>query len=249
MTTIRLYALIGLALVCGFQASMSIAFAPTSRCQRPDATLRISKLYQQNGRLPIRSLNALNSSADPDMPPDEAVTKNDLGGGPSMSLPTSSAQDGGPSMSLPKSSAQQQQPEIPAAYVPPPPTPTRNSPSAVRQQSMDPLMASLTRDNSDTSPDQPTQNVPFFGEIPADGTLLLLAPALVFGILGFVYSIVIAFNSSDQIVNSLTQTAVNKNNQVYDKNVCRGLCSSQQEDIEGLRNFMEAITRNAREGK
>lgn len=235
MTKIRLYASIGLALVCGFQVSMSIAFAPTSRCQRPDATSRISKLYQQNGRLPIRSLNVLNSSADPDMPPDEAVTKNDLGGGPSMSLPTSSAQ--------------QQQPEIPAAYVPPPPTPTRNSPSAVRQQSMDPLMASLTRDNSDTSPDQPTQNVPFFGEIPADGTLLLLAPALVFGILGFVYSIVIAFNSSDQIVNSLTQSAINKNNQVYDKNVCRGLCSSQQEDIEGLRNFMEAITRNAREGK
>lgn len=195
-------------------------------------------------RLTIRTLSILSSSQDPNMNDEEFEASNASSGGPSMSLPTSSAQQ------------QQQQPETPTAYVPPPPTPTQNSPRMVAQQRMDPLMASLTRDDSNTSPDQPTQNMPLFGEIPADGTLLLLAPAAAFSVLGLIYSIVIAFNSSDQIVSSvmqagdsIAQTAVNRNNKVYDKNVCRGLCSSQQEDLDGMRNFMEAITRNAREAK
>lgn len=137
-------------------------------------------------------------------------------------------------------------------YVPP--TPTRNSPEAVRRRAMDPLMASLTRDDSDASPDGPTQTVPIFGEIPADGTMMLLAPAVVFAVLGFITSAVIAFNSADQIVDSIAQTgesiaqtAQNRNNRVFDKDVCRGLCSSQEKDVDGMRNFMEAITRNARE--
>jgi len=233
----------------GFQASTSTAFTSVSLCQNSDANALIgsqrnSKNFQQYDSLKIRSLNVLNSSPGSGMPDDELEANGDSGAGPSMSMPTSSAPQ------------QQQQAETPAAYVPPPPTPTRNSPPVVRQQRMDPLMASLTRDSSNASPDQPTQNVPIFGEIPADGTLLLLAPAAVFAILGFIYSIVIAFNASDQIVNSMlqagdsvAQSAKNRNNRVYDKNVCRGLCSSQQEDIDGMKNFMEAITRNAREGK
>jgi len=238
------------AIAYSFLDSISTAFTATSLCQKTDATALIGlkwsdKYCQQKGRIPIVSLNMLDSSPDPDIPNDEVETNNDLDGGPSMSLPTSYVQP-----------VQQQQPETPAAYVPPPPTPTQNSPPAARQQPMDPLMASLTRDTSNTSLDQPMQNIPLFGEIPADGTLLLLVPAVVSAVLGIIYSIVIAFNSSDQIVDSIMQTgdsisqnAVKRNNQVYDKNVCRGLCSSQQDDIEGLRNFMEAITRNAREGK
>jgi len=217
----------------------------------------------------------LDSSPGPDIPDDQPEGNTGSPDGPSMSLPTSSSgsPDGpsmslptsssgspdGPSMSLPKSSSpqqqQQQQSETPPTYVPPPPTPTRNSPPAVRQQRMDPLMASLTRDTSGSSPDQLMQNIPLFGEIPADGTLLLLAPAAVFAVLGFIYSIVIAFNSSDAIVDSvlqagdsISQTASTRNNRVYDKNVCRGLCSSQQQDLDGMRNFMESITRSAREG-
>ena len=119
---------------------------------------------------------------------------------------------------------------------------------------MDPLMASLTRDDSGATPDGPTQTVPFLGEIPADGSMLLLAPAVAFAILGFGFSFVIAFNSADQIVDSiaqsgdsLAQTAKNRNNRVYDKDVCRGLCSSQEQDIDGMRNFMEFITQGARE--
>ena len=143
-------------------------------------------------------------------------------------------------------------PENTPPYVPP--TPTRNSPEAVRRRAMDPLMASLTRDDSDASPDGPTQTVPIFGEIPADGTMMLLAPAVVFAVLGFITSAVIAFNSADQIVvsvaqtgESIAQTAQNRNNRKFDKDVCRGLCSSQEKDVDGMRNFMEAITRSARE--
>lgn len=163
--------------------------------------------------------------------------------------------ESGPSLSLPTSSAQEQQQQSPPAYTPPAPTPTRNSPQAVAQRRMDPLMASLTRDNSNVDSDGPTQTVPFFGEIPADGTMLLLVPAGVFAVLGFVLSLVIALKSSDQIVNSfanagetIAQTASERTNRVYDESVCRGFCSPQPESIDGLKNFMESITRSAREG-
>lgn len=242
--------LLFLVIVCGFHGRTTKGL--TSRCQKRDANRLIRSIQSiqtkhrgQIDRATIRSLNVLRSTPDPNFPAEDFESSDTSASGPSMSLPTSSTQR-----------QQQQEPETPVAYVPPPPTPTQNAPPVVRQQAMDPLMASLTRDSSNASPDQPTQNVPLFGEIPADGTLLLLAPAVVFAALGFIYSIVIALNSSDQIASSLmqagdsiAQSAVNRNNKVYDKNACRGLCSSQQEDIDGMRNFMEAITRNAREGK
>ena len=199
--------------------STSTAFTATSRCQR----LHVGLHGKQH-----RSLNILNSTPDPEMPSDDMEASYDPSVDPSMSIPD------------------------PPEYVPP--APTRNSPPAVRQKRMDPLMASLTRDDSGASPDGPTQTVPFLGEIPADGTMLLLAPAVAFAILGFGFSFVIAFNSADKIVDSIAQTgesiaqtAQNRNNRVYDKNVCRGLCSSQEKDIDGMRNFMEFITAGARE--
>lgn len=254
MTRLEIARFIFLVIACGVLGRTSKAFT-SSICHKSGAnrlmgSIQNSKICGRMYRPTIHSLNVLRSSPDPNFPAEEFESSNGSAdgsaSGPSMSLPTSSAQR-----------QQQQEPETPAPYVPPPPTPTQNSPSVVRQQSMDPLMASLTRDDSsNASSDQPTQNVPLFGEIPADGTLLLLGPAVVFSFLGFIYSIVIAFNSSDQIASSVmqagesvSQTAVNRNNKVYDKNICRGLCSSQQEDLDGMRNFMEAITRNAREGK
>ena len=229
MTTVSVAILFIIAIACSFQTDTSLAFTASS-CQKPGAanTLVGSKRQQDNKhhhhrRLPQGSFHVLNASSGPDMPIEEELEGNGA--------------------SMPSSASGQEQAQTPPAYVPPPPT--RNSPPAVqREQRMDPLMASLTRDNSD----QPTRNVPFFGEIPADGSLLL-GGAVVFAVLGFIYSIVIAVNSSDQIVNSLSQiphsisqTAIDRSNQVYDENVCRGLCSSQSDDIDGLRNFMESIT-------
>lgn len=207
-----------LALTVAFGARTSAAFTARTWCQN----LLDARYGDQ-----YRSLNVLNSSPDPEMPSDDKEASYDAGGDQSMSLPENP----------------------PPAYVPP--TSTRNSPAVVRQQRMDPLMASLTRDDSGG---EPTQTVPIFGEIPADGTMLLLAPAVAFAVLGFLFSVVIAFNSADQIVESIGQTgksvaqsAQNRNNRVFDKDVCRGLCSSQEQDVDGMRNFMEAITRSARE--
>ena len=233
--TFPISVLLTIAIACSFQADTSLAFT-TPSCQKPGAALMTSKLKSnhQHHRLSQRPFHVLNASSDPDMPAEEAVEADN---------------DGDVSISLPTSSASAQQPQTPPTYVPP--SPTRNSPPAVRQQRMDPLMASLTKDN--VSPESPTKNIPLFGEVPADGSALLIA-TVVFAILGFVYSIVVAVNSSDQIINSLSQatgsiaqTAANRSNGVYDENVCRGLCSSQQNDVDGLRNFMEAITRSARE--
>lgn len=131
------------------------------------------------------------------------------------------------------------QDEQPAAVPqPPPPVPRRR---------LDPLMASLTKSDP-TASTGPTKNVPFFGEVAVDGGLTVLVPAAVIAILGFILSFVVAFNSSDEIVSSLlqvpdniSQTATTKTNMVYDENACRGLCSSQEQDLEGLRSFMESL--------
>lgn len=229
----KITACLFVAVACNFQACRCLALTTTATtktsCQKPGASAALigsqrQQRYRFVGSLSQGSFHALYSSPDPDnnMSADEEEN--------------------------------QQQEKMPPAYAPPPPTPGRNSPEAVAQRRMDPLMASLTRDNSDA---EQTQNVPFFGEIPADGTLFLLVPATVFALLGFVLSLVIAVRSSDQIVDSfshvgdnIAQTASERTNRVYDENKCRGFCGSpQQEDVDGLRNFMEAITRSAREGK
>merc|ERR1712166_1475365 len=106
-------------------------------------------------------------------------------------------------------------------------------------------MASMTRDNP-ASANLPTRNIPLFGEVPVDGSLMLLVPAVVFAILGFILSAVIAIKAQDQIVDTFSQatdsiarSAINQPNQVYDENVCRGICSTQQDDIDGLNQFMK----------
>ena len=130
---------------------------------------------------------------------------------------------------------------------PPPPPSMANAPPPVPPKRLDPLMASLTRMDSSTA-DLPTKNIPLFGEVPVDGSLALLIPAAGIAVLGFILSIVIAVKSSDEIVGLLSQVsddlnsvAVTKSSKVYDESVCRGICSSQQQDLEGLRGFMNGL--------
>ena len=112
------------------------------------------------------------------------------------------------------------------------------------------MIASLTRVDPN-APDAPTKNLPLLGEVPVDGSLVVLVPAAVIAVAGFVLSIVIGFSSSDKIVNSLNQVvddiavqANEKVNRQYDENTCRGLCSSQEQDLEGLKSFMESLRKN-----
>ena len=120
---------------------------------------------------------------------------------------------------------------------PPPPPITKR---------MDPLIASLTRNDSDKN--AKTQVVPFFGEIDVDGSLIVLVPAIVIGLVGFVMSIGVAMNAKDTFVEQLVQIsdginnmAIQKTNVVVDPNVCRGLCSTQEQDLDSLRGFMEGL--------
>lgn len=109
----------------------------------------------------------------------------------------------------------------------------------------DPLIASLTRNDGPTG-NVPTQQVPLFGEVPADGTLGLLVPALAIGVLGFIFSIVVAFNARDELVSEFNKIEVPEMKYtptVVKEGECRGLCSSQEQDLDGLRNFMEGISR------
>lgn len=131
--------------------------------------------------------------------------------------------------------------EIPSSVPQQPPTPP--------QRRLDPLMASLTRMDPATA-NAPTRKVPILGEIPIDGSFTVLVPAAVIAVLGFIFSIVVAVNSQDEFVRILAQvsediadTAAQKTNMVYDENVCRGICSSQEQDLEGLRGFMQMISK------
>jgi hypothetical protein len=151
-----------------------------------------------------------------------------------------------PSLALWSSEESNEGPEEKNASSPPPP----RAPPVVPQKRMDPLMASLTRMNPETA-NGPTRKIPIFGEVPVDGSLVVLVPAALIGVLGFILSIVVAVQNTDQIVDSLnsvadelSQTATSKVNKVYDESVCRGLCSSQESDLEGLRSFMESLRKD-----
>jgi hypothetical protein len=122
-----------------------------------------------------------------------------------------------------------------------------SAPPPVPPKRMDPLMATLTMSDPSKA-NSPTKKVPFFGEVPIDGGLMLLVPAAVIAVLGLIFSVYVAANSQDALLqalssvsNDLATTATQKTNMVYDESVCRGLCSTQEQDLEGLRGFMESF--------
>lgn len=150
------------------------------------------------------------------------------------SLPRSN-NDGSSSPALPFD-PQQQPPTIPQ--------------QPIGRTQMDPLLASLTRTDTTTST-QNTRLVPLLGEIDVDGSLLVLIPAIVLAVGGFVMSVIIAFNSQDAIVDGLVQlsddvtaAAMAKTNiSPLDDASCRGICSSQETDLQSLKTFMDNISK------
>jgi hypothetical protein len=142
----------------------------------------------------------------------------------------------------------------PVASQPAPPVKPSMIPQQQQQQPrdrrMDPLLATLTRTDpsADTSK---TVKAPLFGEVAIDGSLVVLVPAIVLGLAGFVMSFNIALNSQDAIVDSLSQlsnqvtaAAVAKTNNLapIDGSSCRGICSTQETDLESLKTFMQGFS-------
>ena len=119
-------------------------------------------------------------------------------------------------------------------------------PATTKQKKLDPLIASLTRIDEPTPSDVPMRSVPLFGEVPADGNLALLVPAAGIAILGFIFSIVVAFNARDELVSELNKVELPKMEYkptVVVEGQCRGLCSNQDDDVDGLRNFMKVMSK------
>lgn len=94
--------------------------------------------------------------------------------------------------------------------------------------------------------DQPseTKNVPLLGEIPVDGSLVVLLPAAGIAILGFLLSFVVAFNARDEIVTSLESVNPPPPKEIIKDEGCRGLCSDQDEQLETLRGFMDGLRKD-----
>lgn len=116
----------------------------------------------------------------------------------------------------------------------------------VQPKRLDPLVASLTRMDDDMV-NTPTTKVPLLGEVPLDGSIVVLLPVALIAIVGFIMSINIAFNSSDAIVqkleevNTVLSTPPAKENTITEDSGCRGLCSNQDEQLDNMRNFMNSL--------
>lgn len=115
---------------------------------------------------------------------------------------------------------------------------------------MDPLLASLTRTDPSAG-NVKTVKAPLFGEVAIDGSLVVLVPAVVIGLVGFVMAFDLALNSRDAIVDSLSQlgddvtaaAAAKTNSLAPIDGSCRGICSTQETDLESLKTFMQGLSK------
>jgi hypothetical protein len=109
---------------------------------------------------------------------------------------------------------------------------------------LDPLFKAVTRMDEETA-NAKSIPVPLWGELILDRSLFVLLPVAAFGIGGFLLSIYVAMNSGDAFSNAFVDgdlaRVVQESTPV--ENACRGLCSSQEDDLEGLRNFMSKFAK------
>jgi hypothetical protein len=126
----------------------------------------------------------------------------------------------------------------PGSSVPAPAAPA--APRNANPKRIDPLMASLMRGPEATK--APTRDLPILGEVPMDKSSLLIVPAVLFGVLGLVLSIYVAFNSQEAFTEALKQNPyLQSAGSAPEGEGCRGLCSTQQEDLDQLRVFMNGL--------
>jgi hypothetical protein len=125
----------------------------------------------------------------------------------------------------------------------PPSPPSPSSPPKERRR-LDPLIESLTRMSEETK-SAPRTSVPLWGELILDKSLIVLLPVAAVAILGLVTSIYVAANSGDAFVEAIEKTneaMMSKSAPIIiDESQCRGLCSSQQDDLENMRFFLNSI--------
>lgn len=146
--------------------------------------------------------------------------------------------DDAPSQQDAKGSQQQDEVVVPSlenSVIPPPSTPPP-------PRRLDPLIRSLTRvDDVDAA--SPTVRVPLLGELALDRSLYVFVPAAAFAVIGLVTSLYVALTATDEWVIPTRPESQQRQRRVIDDGGCRGLCSQQEEDLEGLRNYMQKFAK------
>lgn len=118
-----------------------------------------------------------------------------------------------------------------------------NEPKAIKP--LDPLVVSLTQMDEETL-NAPTTKLPILGEVPKDGSLIILVPAAAIAVIGFITSIYLIVKNSDAIsgqieaVNAILSTPPVTENKVSDG--CRGLCNNPGEQLNTMKGFMEGLS-------
>ena len=82
-------------------------------------------------------------------------------------------------------------------------------------------------------------------EVSIDGSLLVVLPAIGIALLGIITTVMVVANSSDPILAPPgTNEAAQSEGRMLDNEVdqlCRGFCSSQEEQLDKMRSFMNNI--------
>lgn len=122
-----------------------------------------------------------------------------------------------------------------------------STPRGPPPQRVDPLVQSLTRNDVNTESSQ-TANLPLLGEVPLDGSIVVLAPVALIAVVGFILSIKIGLESKDALVQQLdeinsvlSQPPVKQT--VVNESGCRGLCSDQSEQLYNMKGFLEGLSK------
>jgi hypothetical protein len=147
---------------------------------------------------------------------------------PSRPLSAAASEDA-PEQQSGKDEEEEVIPSLANSVIPPP--------STTQPVRMDPLVQSLTRMDQDTA-NAPSMQIPIWGELILDRSLYVLLPVAGFAVIGFFLSVYVGLNVSDDWVSSVTTPA-----KVVVDDGCRGLCSSQDQDLEGLRTFMNRFAK------
>jgi hypothetical protein len=150
---------------------------------------------------------------------------------PSRSLSAAADEEskGTPEQQGDKGAEEEVIPSLANSVIPPP--------STSQPIRMDPLVMSLTRMDEDTA-NAPSMQIPIWGELILDRSLFVLVPVAGFAVIGFFLSVYVGLNVSDDWVSSVVPST----KFVVDDG-CRGLCSSQDQDLEGLRTFMNRFAK------
>ena len=89
---------------------------------------------------------------------------------------------------------------------------------------------------------------PLFGEVEIDGSIVVLAPAIVIGFFGILTTFLVASQARDEFIdemdlsNSPPPIAV-----TVDENKCRGICNDQDESFESLKTLMNSSKKSSPE--